>query len=50
MKKKLEYIRENALQSQQIEFLNKKIEEYQNTNEINQKRYEEKLCKINLKN
>jgi len=46
MIKKLEYTRVNALLTQQIEFLNKKIEENQATIENNQKRYEERLCKI----
>jgi hypothetical protein len=45
MIKKLEYTRVNALLSQQIEFLNKKIEENTVTIETNQKRYEERLCK-----
>lgn len=46
MIKKLDYTRVNALLTQQIEFLNKKIEENQSTIETNQKRYEERLCKI----
>lgn len=45
MIKKLDYTRVNALLTQQIEFLNKKIEENQATIETNQKRYEERLCK-----
>jgi len=48
MIKKLDYTRVNALLTQQIEFLNKKIEENQITTETNQKKYEERLCKINL--
>jgi len=45
MIKKLEFTRVNALLSQQIEFLNKKIEDYSSTIELNQKRHEERLCK-----
>lgn len=45
MIKKLDYTRTNALLTQQIEFLNKKIEENQATMETNQKKYEERLCK-----
>ncbi len=44
MIKKLDYTRVNALLTQQIEFLNKKIEENQVSMETNQKRYEERLC------
>jgi len=45
MIKKLEFTRVNALLTQQIEFLNKKIEDHSSTIEINQKRHEERLCK-----
>lgn len=43
MIKKLEFTRENALLKQQIEFLNKKIDELTKGNDDAQKRYEEKL-------
>ena len=46
MMKNLEYTRDNALLTQQIEYLNKKNEETSKVIEDNQKRYEERLFSL----